>query len=116
MATPSRMKGSFVFRSWKARLGVAALAAVTLGSVGFTSAGASAAKPAAAKPAKSVAIVGSGSDAAYKPTRALDMLYNQSPGGATIVTSGTQPLDYSCLADSADTIKSENYEHDVVSE
>jgi hypothetical protein len=109
------MKGNIVFRSWKARIGVAALAAVTLGSVGFTTAGATAAKP-AAKPVKAVQIIGSGSDAAYKPTSALDTLYNQSTGCNTIVTSGSQPLDYSCLADSADTIKTENYAHDVVSE
>jgi ABC-type phosphate transport system substrate-binding protein len=32
------------------------------------------------------------------------------------VTSGSQPLDYSCLADTSDTKHTENYEHDVVSE
>jgi ABC-type phosphate transport system substrate-binding protein len=101
------VKGNIVFRSWKARVGVAALAAVTLGGLGFTSA--QAATP------KAVQILGSGSDAAYKPVTALDTLYNQSIGCNTIATSGTQPLDFSCLADTADTKKTENYEHDVVS-
>jgi ABC-type phosphate transport system substrate-binding protein len=102
------MKGNILFRSWKARIGVAALAAVTLAGVGFNSAGAAT--------VKSTNIVGSGSDASYKPTTALDTLYNQSAGCNTIVTSGVQPLDYSCLADTTGTIKTENYAHDLVSE
>ena len=32
------------------------------------------------------------------------------------MASGSQPLDYSCLADTADTKHTENYAHDVVSE
>lgn len=97
-----------MFRSWVTRLGVVALAAGTLAGMTVT--------PSGAAVKKAVQLLGSGSDAAYKPISALDDLYNQSPGCNTIVTTGTQPLDFSCLADTANTIKTENYEHDVVSD
>jgi ABC-type phosphate transport system substrate-binding protein len=108
------MKGSIVFRTWVLRLGVVALATATVTGATISSSGAKSARP-AKKGVKAVQILGSGSDAAYKPVSALDTLYNQSAGCTTIVTSGTQPLDFSCLPDPPGTIKTEDYAHDVVS-
>jgi ABC-type phosphate transport system substrate-binding protein len=67
---------------------------------------------------KSGSVFGSGSDASYKPTSALDTLYNQSPGCRTIIQppETVQPTNFSCLADDTTTIKTENYPHDIVRE
>jgi ABC-type phosphate transport system substrate-binding protein len=62
-------------------------------------------------------IFGSGSDVAYKVQVGLDTAYNGSPGCNTVAPSGTtQPLDFSCLPDTATTTHKENYAHDQVTE
>ncbi|MDQ1495684.1 MAG: hypothetical protein QOG69_2167, partial [Actinomycetota bacterium] len=67
---------------------------------------------------KPVNVLGSGSDASYKPTTALDTLYNQSAGCRTIIhpPETVQPTDFSCLADETTTIKTENYVHNIIRE
>jgi hypothetical protein len=87
-----------------------AIAAAMLATMGSTASGAATTKAGKA--------FGSGSDASYKPTSALDTLYNQSAGCRTIIQppETVQPTDFSCLADDANTIKTENYSHDVISE
>jgi ABC-type phosphate transport system substrate-binding protein len=99
------------------RLGVVALAGVAVAGTGFSASANAAAHPAAAAK-KAGAVFGSGSDAAYKSTIALDTLYNTSAGCRTIIVppETVQPTNFSCLPDDASTIKSENYTHDVVSE
>ena len=60
---------------------------------------------------------GSGSDATYHVSSALDQLYNESPGCNTIIPSGTQPLDQECISDPSNPdVTTENTFHDVVSE
>jgi len=43
-------------------------------------------------------IVGSGSQADYPLALSFDSLFDQSPGCAMVVNSGTQPLDFSCTS------------------
>ena len=57
-------------------------------------------------------VVGGGSDVLWRLGNQLDDMYNESPGCELVVATGTQPLDYKCLADTADTVLSENYYHD----
>jgi hypothetical protein len=69
---------------------------------------------AATPPAK---IFGSGSDVTYRYQVAMDTLYNNSAGCVTVPPPGqTQPLDFSCVADDASTVTTENYAHDVASQ
>jgi ABC-type phosphate transport system substrate-binding protein len=114
----SRMKGNIVFRTWARRFGVAALAVSAVAATGLSTVSAGAAAKPAAAVKKAGAVFGSGSDAAYKSTSALDTLYNQSSGCRTIIQppETVQPSDFSCLPDDVNTIKTENYTHDVVSE
>jgi ABC-type phosphate transport system substrate-binding protein len=105
------MEGHIVLNKWLIRLGVVALAGISVASMGFSgSAGAAGAKP--------LSFLGSGSDASYKPTAALDTLYNQSPGCRTIIQppETVQPTDFSCLPDNPGQIHSENYAHNIVRE
>jgi ABC-type phosphate transport system substrate-binding protein len=100
----------------KLRLGRLALVAAAIGLV------AAAALPptgagATTKIIKPSRIFGSGSDTTYNMMAALDTLYNNSAGCNVIAPVGTtQPLNFKCLPDDQNTIHTENYPHDVVSE
>lgn len=86
------------------------LVALTAALVAFAMIGAG---PASAVGETPSTIVGVGSDAMYRHGQQLDQLYNSTPGCNIIATPGTTQLfDYECLADSADTVTSENYTHD----
>src|SRR5947208_55048 len=66
---------------------------------------------------KASSVLGTGSDVAFHVMNSLDKLYDESPGCEVIAPQGTtQPLDFSCLADQPDTVKTENYAHDQVHE
>jgi phosphate transport system substrate-binding protein len=92
-----------------AALLIAAAAVLALGMPGAT-------PPAAADTAKASQVLSSGSDVSYTASVNLTGLYNGSPGCVLVAASGTQPLDFSCLADEPATITTENYSHDVIAE
>src|SRR5262249_16431660 len=72
---------------------------------------------AAALPKSDLKVLGSGSDVSYLMPSALHQLYNESPGCNLVVLPPTvQPLDFQCQANTPDTIKTEDYAHDVVSQ
>jgi ABC-type phosphate transport system substrate-binding protein len=105
-----RLQGDELIKRYLKRASV--IAALGLGAVMLT-AGASQ----AASQTTSLNLTGSGSDTTYFMMDALDTLYNQSPGCQTTVTSGTQPLNFSCpniaTDDQANFL---NYFHDVALE
>jgi phosphate transport system substrate-binding protein len=63
-------------------------------------------------------VVGSGSDTTYEMLLDLGNIYNSSFGCETIALAGhTQPLTATCAEpDTVNTITTENYDHDVVSQ
>lgn len=67
---------------------------------------------------KSGKVLGSGSDTTQFMMNSLDSLYRFTPGCQQVAASGqTQPLDFSCiLPDPPNTITTENYAHDQVTE
>jgi hypothetical protein len=70
--------------------------------------------PASAVTTKGARIFGSGSDTTYFLMQKLDDLYNASPG--CVVIGSPQKLNFACEADTPDTVKTENYYHDVAVE
>ncbi len=100
------------------RLRRGARASVLLVGLGIFTAVALSAQAAVAAPIRANPVLGSGSGTTYNMMVALDSLYNNTPGCQVIAAVGqTQPLDFSCiLPDPTGTIKTENYEHDQVTE
>ncbi len=72
------------------------------------------AQPALAATTKGARVFGSGSDTTYYMMQKLDDLYNASPG--CVVIGVPQVENYACYPDTVDTVKTENYYHDVAVE
>jgi ABC-type phosphate transport system substrate-binding protein len=70
--------------------------------------------PASAVTTKGARIFGSGSDTTYFLMQKLDDMYNASLG--CVVIGSPQKLNFACEPDTVDTVKTENYYHDVAVE
>jgi ABC-type phosphate transport system substrate-binding protein len=90
----------------KRLLRVAPVALTTIALVG-----ALAVQPAVAATTKGTRVFGSGSDTTYFLMQKLDDLYNASPG--CVVIGAPQVENFTCYADTTETVKTENYYHDV---